>query len=127
MSITFHGGEPTLLGSEQFLEYIKKIHEISNNSLEGISIQTNGILLDENWIRVFKEYNVAVGVSIDGTEISHDMNRIDRLGKGSHSACIRGFLLLKEVGLKPGITCVINPASDGLENYVYFRSLGVVI
>jgi uncharacterized protein len=126
MSITFHGGEPTLLGSKRFSDYVRKVHEILGSRLGGIIIQTNGTLLDENWIKVFKEWNISVGVSIDGSEVSHNMNRIYRHGGGSHSACINGYMLLRKAGLKPGITCVINPASNGLENYLYFRSLGAV-
>ena len=122
--LTFHGGEPTLLGPTRFLRYIIKAREFLGNRLGGISMQTNGTLIDDEWIAILKKYHIPVSISLDGPALAHDANRVDFMGNGSHSSTVRGFRLLQKAGLKPGILCVIDPRASGLENYRYFRSLG---
>lgn len=63
-----HGGEPLMLPNEDIEEIFKWIHD--NYNLEeadgAIHIQTNGTLVDEEVIDLFEEYDISVGVSIDG-------------------------------------------------------------
>jgi len=68
IEILFIGGEPTSVGFEFFNEIIKTLINIEekNNLNLNFVIQTNGILLDEHWIKLFKKYNFRVGVSFDG-------------------------------------------------------------
>ena len=67
LSIVFQGGEPTLAGYnffEHFFSYLK-IKNVANAKVM-LSLQTNGLLIDKKWARLFKEHNVLVGVSLDG-------------------------------------------------------------
>ena len=61
-SFVLFGGEP-LLVPETDLEdlWCWGLHRFGRNG-----IQTNGTLINENHIRMFKDYNVRVGISIDG-------------------------------------------------------------
>lgn len=59
---TIHGGEPLLLGKKRVSEFLKIIFE----NRGGSGIQTNGTLLDDEWIEIFKKYKTTVGVSLDG-------------------------------------------------------------
>ncbi len=62
-AFTFHGGEPLLAGIEWYQEvlpYIKnKVPDME------LSIQTNGTLLNEAFLDLFKKYNVLIGLSYD--------------------------------------------------------------
>ena len=60
--VTIHGGEPLMLGKknvERLLCYI-----FAKKGQTGI--QTNGILIDDDYLEMFKKYNTHVGFSIDG-------------------------------------------------------------
>lgn len=65
----FHGGEPTLCQ----IDYFKEILEIQSFLKKQYGpfnivnlLQTNGSLVDDDWIEFFKEYDFRVGFSIDG-------------------------------------------------------------
>jgi uncharacterized protein len=125
ITLTLHGGEPTLIGPERFAAYAHHAREVLGDHLANICMQTNGTLLTPEWIRVFHACRVPVSVSLDGPARVNDLNRVDHSGRGSHAAALRGLRLLQDAGFAPGILCVIDPAVSGLENYEYFRSLGV--
>lgn len=60
---TVFGGEPLLTPKAELI----KIFEHGLRVYGQNSIQTNGVLIDEEYIRLFQEYNVSVGISIDGS------------------------------------------------------------
>lgn len=57
-----HGGEPLLLSKEKLEELFYWGYQNHGKN----SIQTNGTLIDQDHIELFKKYKVSVGVSIDG-------------------------------------------------------------
>lgn len=67
-NFTFHGGEPTIIGYDTLNKYLSYAYnEFKINNLNvNFSIQTNTTLLDEKFLDLFKDYNVAVGISYDG-------------------------------------------------------------
>ena len=60
--IVLHGGEPLLLPLEDIEYFLKLSYELSGKS----SICTNGLLIDEDHIKLFKKYKTTVSISIDG-------------------------------------------------------------
>lgn len=60
--IVLHGGEPLSL---PFSDVERILHEIYNMQGE-TSINTNGGLINDDFIKLFKRYKTAVGVSMDG-------------------------------------------------------------
>ncbi len=85
-TFAFQGGEPTLAG----LEFYKKLIDIvnSNNHKKlsiGYTIQTNGILIDRDWVEFFKKNNFLVGLSLDGIKDVNDELRIDSKKNGTYS------------------------------------------
>lgn len=61
-NFTIFGGEPLLAGKE----VLCKIFEHGLKTVGHNSIQTNGVLIDDAMVVIFKKYNVSVGISIDG-------------------------------------------------------------
>jgi uncharacterized protein len=61
-SITLHGGEPLCIPKDDVEAILKKSHELSCCS----SIQTNALLIDNDYKAMFKKYNTNVGISFDG-------------------------------------------------------------
>ena len=63
----FHGGEVTLLGSDLIIEMMEYL-KMRSKYFRGIhiSIQSNGILVDEKLARYLAENNISLGFSFDG-------------------------------------------------------------
>lgn len=91
--VTFHGGEPLLVGYRA----LEKAFRIARHCDESISlsIQTNGTLIDDSLVDLFKRFNVSVGISIDGPAFLHDRYRISRSGQGSFRRVMQSIELLK--------------------------------
>jgi uncharacterized protein len=118
--VTFHGGEPFLAGSIRFGQWCSELYSrLAGVAQVHIGTQTNATLIDDKWVNVLQEHNVAVGVSIDGPEDIHDRNRIDHAGRGSHRAVLEGIRTLQQGGLKPQALAVIPLGESGLSVHRY--------
>lgn len=94
----WHAGEPLTMPIKYFdnaLATLEKINEEFNRKYN-IHIQTNGTLINERWIELFKKYNVNVGVSVDGPKHTHDRFRKTRSNKGTHDATMEGIKKLQK-------------------------------
>jgi uncharacterized protein len=125
VTIAFHGGEPTLVGSSRFAWMCA----LARDRLEDLvtvelRMQTNGTRLDPAWIAVLREHDVRVSVSLDGPREINDVYRVDRKGRGSHSATARGIALLREAGMSFGILSVVQLGADPLRIHHHFLELG---
>lgn len=126
VTFNWHGGEPLLMGMDFYrraLEYERKYAEgkrIHN------TIQTNGVLLDDEWCRFLRDNDFLVGISIDGPEDVHDRYRRDRGGAPTFRKVIRGVEKLYRHGVDYNTMSTINKASEGrgLEIYSFLKSIG---
>lgn len=124
---SWHGGEPTIAGLEFYrlaVELQNKYKPTDKTIRNGM--QTNGILLDDDWCRFFAAENFAIGLSLDGPEEMHDRYRLTTGGRGSFLQTMRGYDLLRRHGINPDILCVLNDynAQFPLEVYRFFRDIG---
>lgn len=122
VNLTFHGGEPMLLGKQRMAEILAFFHQHIEAPSLGFSIQTNAILVDEQWVDLLSQYDVTVGVSIDGHKEANDEYRIDHNGKGSYDDVVKGLKLLKQAEAQGRLSdvgglAVINPKYHGGELY----------
>lgn len=88
--IEFFGGEP-LLAYTGILEIIDTINNKFNRSglkKPGYGMVTNGILLTPEKMKVFREKNVAVMVSIDGSKELQDSVRVGINGENTYEKLI---------------------------------------
>lgn len=83
--VILHGGEPLLLGKRRFRAWVEQVR----GAVEGggvasrFSVQTNGVLIDDEWIDLLADLSINVGLSIDGPKRFHDRHRVDHHGGGS--------------------------------------------
>jgi len=124
----FQGGEPTLAG----LDFFEKLVDLQKRHGRGGQIvsnalQTNGILIDDDWCRFLKEYNWLVGISLDGPEEMHDLYRFNKQGKGTWKRVAHAIELLRKHDVEFNVLCVLSQANVGKARDVYrfFRSLGI--
>lgn len=122
--ITFHGGEPCLIGLRRFDRWCEFARECLNPVEVHLTLQTNGTLLNDKWVELLRRHNVQVGISVDGPAVIHDLNRIDHRGNGSHANVIKGIKHLQENNYKFGILCVIPLGVDALAVHRHILSLG---
>lgn len=81
----FQGGEPTLRGIDFFREAVELETRFNRNHVRVINtMQTNGLELNEEWCRFFRENDFLVGVSVDGTSMIHDTYRHDAAGNPTY-------------------------------------------
>ena len=88
----WQGGEPTLMGLDFYKKAVELQKKYGKSGQEvGNSLQTNAILLDENWCRFLHESKFLVGVSIDGPKELHDCYRVDHSGGGKWDRAMRAI------------------------------------
>lgn len=125
INITFHGGEPMLVKAERVASWCRRALEILDGLCEvDFAIQTNGTLITDDWVEVFKTYNVRVGISLDGPQSVNDTCRLDHKGRGSFDLVMDGISVLKANEIPFGILTVIQFGDNSLETYDFFKSLG---
>ena len=131
IELLWHGGEP-LLVSRTFLE---KCMDYAQKKLKKYNLkflmQTNGYLIDMNWIETFKKYNIGIGISLDGYEELHDKNRITKKGEKTFDKILHNIHVMKEAGLSVGILMVLNTAQkvnvDQLYEFIRRESVSMKI
>lgn len=126
IQFSWHGGEPTLFGLDGFRKIVtlqKKYCPDDKRIVNGI--QTNGILLDNDWCRFLAREEFNVGLSLDGPESVHDRFRVTPGGNQTHSKVLEAYRLLQEHNISTECLCVVHSetAQRPLEIYDLFNSI----
>jgi uncharacterized protein len=109
VAFSWQGGEPTLLG----LEFFQKVVELEQKyrkpkqRIEN-DLQTNGILLNDEWGAFLKQHRFLVGLSIDGPKELHDHYRIAKDGKPTFDRVFAAAQLLHRHRVPFNALCVVN-------------------
>ena len=114
----FQGGEPTLRGIDFFKKALELEQKYNKNHVSiKNTLQTNGLCIDEEWCRLFREGDFLVGVSVDGTRAVHDRYRHDKGGAPTYDRICRNVQLLEEHKVEYNIlTVVTRQAAEGIED-----------
>jgi uncharacterized protein len=131
-SICWHAGEPLAAGIAFYKTAFAQIEQLAaTHKPEEIqfnhSFQTNGLLINQTWCDLFKQYPVHVGVSIDGPAFLHDAHRKTRAGLGSHAGALKGIKLLQENDIPLSVIAVLTADSLNYadEIFEFFESQGI--
>jgi uncharacterized protein len=119
VDVVFHGGEPLLAGPE-LLDHAAGTLRRTVPATVNLSVQTNGILLDEQVLAVLHRHEVRVGVSLDGPAEVNDRHRVFASGAGSHAAVAAALTLLRRPEHAPlygGLLCTVDVRSDPADTY----------
>ena len=119
IKVVLHGGEPLLAGARRLDRIATTIRRACpEETAVDLSIQTNGVLLDDSVIAIIRAHRMKVGVSIDGSRDHHDRHRLRMDGGGSYDATARALRLLREHrDLYAGLLCVVDLENDPIEVY----------
>ncbi len=126
VTFCWHGGEPLIAG----LPFYKKAVELQekyrgDKDIEN-TLQTNGILVNEEWCGFFRDNNFLIGVSLDGPRDIHDAFRRDCGGAATFDRVVKSIELMARERVEYNILSTVNRHSEGrgLEVYRFLRSLG---
>lgn len=127
IDVTLHGGEPLIMKKELFKFLMDELDRIDRMGINvRRKIQTNGLLIDEEWLDLLSEYRVYLGISIDGPKEANDRYRVDLGDKGTYDRAVKGLKsALSHDDLHTSVISVINPEFSGREMYSHIRDLGV--
>lgn len=128
--VTFgwQGGEPTLRGLDFFRQAVALQQKYARPGMEIINtLQTNGVLINDNWAAFLKQQKFLVGISIDGDEELHDHYRKTRSGKGSYRQVVQGLQMLQKHQVDTNVLTVIqnHNGDHGKRVYRHLKQLGV--
>lgn len=132
IEFVWHGGEVTLLGTK-FLRkaiwlqqrYVKPGITVSN------SVQTNAVDVSDEMMFFLRDFDISVGVSIDGPPAVNDVRRVDTEGKGTSDRILATLERFRAVGIAYGILAVVDseiaaiPPRDLLDYFVATGARGV--
>lgn len=108
VSFAFQGGEPTIAGLPFFQRFTESVEQLCPAGVRtSFAIQTNGILLDENWASFFAEHHYLVGISMDGVKELHDLYRRDAAGKETWNRITRNLKLMEKYRVEINALCVV--------------------
>ncbi|MFK8040659.1 MAG: radical SAM protein [Rickettsiaceae bacterium] len=122
LSIVLHGGEPLLMPKTYFINICEQIKQNLSPLVDNVklSLQTNGVLIDEEWIKIFEHFDIQLGISLDGPQDYNDQYRVDHKNKGSYNKIIKSINLLKSHQFDFGILSVIDPERNPQLIYDHF-------
>uniref|UniRef100_A0AAU3H6A6 Radical SAM/SPASM protein FxsB, inactivated metallohydrolase extension form n=1 Tax=Streptomyces sp. NBC_01401 TaxID=2903854 RepID=A0AAU3H6A6_9ACTN len=116
VSVIMHGGEPLLAGPAR----LRRVCEEFGSALSGIAdldlrIHTNGLQLSPRYLDLFDEFDVKVGISLDGDRAANDRHRRFADGRSSHPLVLKAVELLRQERyrhLNLGLLCTIDIEND---------------
>lgn len=128
VSFSFQGGEPTLAGLDFFRFFMAKAAELRPARVHiNYALQTNGLVLNDEWAEFLAANQVLVGISLDGTKELHDNTRLDAKGKGTWNRVTAALHVLQKHDVEVNLLCVVNRAVARSPQKVYasLKKLGV--
>ena len=121
VTLIMHGGEPLLAGRELIAELVYATRSAVGPAAQvNAKVQTNGVGLDDSYLRLFRELGVQVGVSLDGPAEAHDRHRRFPSGRGSYRAVAAGLDRLTQANCRhlfSGLLCTIDLRNEPIATY----------
>lgn len=130
VEVSFHSGEPLLAGCSWFDEALSILERAWPPHVSPIySVQTNGTLINDDWVDLFRRWKIRVSLSVDGPEGIHDSNRRNWSDRGSFDMVARGIAALQRGKVPFAILCVLTAANIDVPNelFRFFEALKPVV
>lgn len=127
-TLCWHAGEPLTVGLPFYVDAARVAREVGDGRrLVNVSIQTNGTLLNDEWVDFIKTEKISLGVSLDGPQRIHDAHRRTRGGHGTFARVMEAIELLLRHDVDFSVICVLtaDSISDADELYQFFIDRGI--
>ena len=126
VAFAFQGGEPLIAGKEYFENFISLVEKYNTKSSEIFySVQTNGLLINEEWAEFFTENRFLVGLSLDGDREANKF-RVDMSGQSRFFQTLTAAKILEEKKTEFNILSVMTGVNARRIDkiYSYFKERG---
>lgn len=129
VTFEFQGGEAStnVAGMRTFIEKVEAVKH-KYNKLVQYRTEINGVLVSDDLVSLIKEYNVSVGISLDGPKNMTDQTRVDINGEGATDRIEDGIKKLRDNGIYiDGAVCTIGQHNVHYPKQLmkYFNDLGM--
>jgi uncharacterized protein len=129
LNFIWHGGEPLLAGLHTYRKIIQEQKKLSNGLQIKNRLQSNGTLINKRYIDFFKKNNFGVGVSVDGPDYLHDLNRIFPDGSGTHETIMKNIGVIRKTNPYAKTSCIAVLSKSNLKGitdvYDFFQIEGL--
>lgn len=115
----------TLFGGEPLLMPLADLEELWRFGLEKFgqnSIQTNGTLITEEHIKLFKKYNVSIGLSVDGPDELNDARVCGEETRSTTQKSLEALDQLCQMGRAPSLIVTLHRLNASRERLPRFLS-----
>jgi uncharacterized protein len=129
VNLRLHGGEPLLAGRDRLHEIVGIFRERLAPEVDvTITVQTNGVLLDEAMASFLVEEDIGVGISLDGDRQANDLHRTYVDGRSSFDEVVAGIRMMQRPDFRShflGLLCTIQLEADPVRVWDTLVGLGV--
>ena len=124
INFTWHGGEPLMRPLDFYRKAVALQARYGSGRQIANCLQTNGLLLNDDWCRFLHDEGWLVGLSIDGTQTMHDAYRQGRNGAPSWERVMRAVEMLERHHVEWNAMATVHQANaeQPLEFYSFFRN-----
>ncbi|RFU84697.1 FxsB family radical SAM/SPASM domain protein [Streptomyces triticagri] len=116
ISVILHGGEPLLAGPARLRDICTELKSVvSPVTALDLRMHTNGVQLRRKHLEVCREFDVKIGISLDGDRAANDRHRLDRRGRSSYDRVVQAVELLRSPEYRHlylGLLCTVDVAND---------------
>ena len=124
--VILHGGEPMLMPAARARAVLSRLSDVgSPDKPVFFGMQTNGTLVNAEWLDLIEAFRISVGVSLDGDARAHDLYRVDKQDRPTHAKVEKGVRDLSAFAASKGLApvtllTVAGASEDGSRVYTYF-------
>jgi uncharacterized protein len=129
VAIRLHGGEPLLAGQRRLRDLVDTVRSrLPSTTRLSVTVQTNGVSLDEEMAAFLVGADIGVGISLDGDRAANDLHRRFHDGRSSYDAVA---VAVEVMGRAPwrshflGVLCTIQLDADPARVWSGLLELGV--
>lgn len=128
--IILHGGEPLLMGKKRLKTWVETVRRTLEPEVRPwFSIQSNGTLIDDEWIDTLIECQTGIGISVDGPREYHDKFRKTHKGEGSYDDVVAAIRTCQKHPrgreISGNVMAVVNPDLPPRDLFDFWMELGV--
>ncbi len=123
-TFAFQGGEPTLAGIPFYEEFHRLVEQYNQKGIPvQYALQTNGLLVNDEWANLWVRHKYLIGLSIDGPADLHNRFRKDAAGEGTFQRVMQAAEVLRAHGVEFNVLTVVSypSAANAAKLHQFFQ------
>ncbi len=127
LHVILHGGEPTLVDAGAYRLAIGRARAEFPKLDIRLSMQSNGLSIGEDMLALIREYDIHMGISLDGSQEIHDSQRKSAGGAPTYRRAVENIGRLERAGAHPSCLMVLTRSAldKGYAYLAFFEERGL--